>query len=325
MILYHEGSLHLKDTILWMDAVQHQELSFVSHPYGKQMVSHEKIIATRQTIELYKKFVLKGRSIGALQMPFFRNFSIGNLTLSLFPSGHTPGSAQLMVKKSGHRILYSGHFNVHPNLLCDEIHFPSTDTLIIDTTYGDPRFIFPPRKKEEENLVQYVSQRNQLGEHLLILAESYGKAQYIMMLLRELDIPIYLQNRVYEYTQVLKQLGYPLPTAKRFRSNLSKPSIIIYPLKQYNRFIDLSGEVKVIGLSGEAAVDQEIFEKNYQLDKSFILSDHSDFKGIIEYIRLVNPEKVYLLPGRTEQLIKQLKKLKIESKELAKPLQRSLF
>lgn len=258
-------------------------------------------------------------------MPFFRNFSIGNLTLTFYPSGHTPGSAQLMIKKGGKKILYSGHFNINPNALCDEIHFPAADTLIVDTTYGDPDYLFPHRHQEEKRFIQYVRQRIQAGEHVLVLAEPYGKAQYIIQLLQQLDTPCYLQNRIYEYTQVLKQFGYDFPRVKRFTSKLTEPSIIIYPFKQHHRLPEISGELNVVALSGEAAVNQKEFEKSYQLDKSFILSDHSDFKGIIEYITLVNPTKVYLLQGRTEKLLLKLKELKFDAQELVKPLQRSLF
>ena len=102
MFEHHRGGLHLKDTLLWFDAEQPRELSFVSHALVPGAFDHEKIICTDRTARLLRAMTIaygRGRRAHQPQVlvtPFRRTFAIGNLSLELFPAGYVLGSASLM-------------------------------------------------------------------------------------------------------------------------------------------------------------------------------------------------------------------------------------
>ncbi len=328
MIEYADSSIHIKDTILWLDAVKKRGLSFLSHSHSEQMNTyHDRIIATKTTIEFYKKFVLKDVPLNALQMSYFRKFSIGDLTLTLYPSGHVSGSAQLFVKVKDSKILYSGHINNRLNPTCDEIYYPTADTLILDSTYGSNEYIFPKRDIEETLFLTYVQKNLDNGYHIVILTNPFGKAQYLISILNSLQKPIYLQNRIYQYTQLFKnEKIVDLSFIKPLTSKLSNPSILIYPFEQFEKIPFTKGEYKKIALSGEALF-KDSFHSKYFLDESFVISDHADFNGLIEYVKFVSPSKIYIMPSKTDakSLKQHLKELKFEVEELLKPKPKSLF
>ncbi|MBN2694614.1 hypothetical protein JXR93_08125 [bacterium] len=328
MIEYADSSIHIKDTILWLDAIKKRALSFISHAHSEQMNTfHDRIIATKTTIEFYKKFVLKEVPLNALQMSFFRKFSIGDLTLTLYPSGHVPGAAQLFVKVKENKILYSGHINNRVNPICDEIYYPTAETLVLDSTYGSEEYIFPKRDVEESLFLKYVKKELENGYHIVILTNPFGKAQYLIDLLNRLQKPIYLQNKIYQYTQLFKsEKIIDFSFIKPLTSKLSTPSILLYPFEYFEKIPFNRDEYKKIALSGDA-IFKDIFHSKYILDESFIISDHADFNGLIEYVKFVSPSKIYLMPSKTEsKLLKQhLKELRFDVEELLKPKPKSLF
>lgn len=326
MIEYQDSSIHVKDSILWLDATKKKGLSFVSHAHSEQMsVDHDKIIATKETIEFYKKIILKGKPLNALQMSYFRTFSIGDLTLTLYPSGHTPGAAQLLIKKNETKILYSSHINIQNNMLCDEIYFPKADELIMDSVYGNIKYQFPEKEKEEENFKNYVSEQIKKGFFIIILANPYGKSQYIIKLLEKLNISIYLQNKIYQHTQLFKIFGINFTNIKPFINTIKEPSVILHPYENINKILMEKKNIKIISLSG-LSVDKDYFHKLYNLDESFILSDNSDFNGLLQYIKIIKPSKIYLLPGRNSLSFREiLKDLKYNVEEFVTSKPKSLF
>ncbi|NHJ33063.1 MAG: hypothetical protein FK732_09375 [Asgard group archaeon] len=48
-------------------------------------------------------------------------------------------------------------------------------------------------------------------------------------------------------------------------------------------------------------------------DKGFVLSDHADFKGLLETVRTVNPSRVYTLHGFSQQFADELESLGYET------------
>jgi Cft2 family RNA processing exonuclease len=47
--------------------------------------------------------------------------------------------------------------------------------------------------------------------------------------------------------------------------------------------------------------------------KTFIISDHLDFKGLVEFIESVNPKKVYTFHGFSIELADYLNKIGIKA------------
>ena len=65
---YH-GGLHLRDTILWMDAVEARSICFVSHAGVAGAQEHQKIISTAETAELLRSLAAthgRGRKVRSI-------------------------------------------------------------------------------------------------------------------------------------------------------------------------------------------------------------------------------------------------------------------
>ncbi len=325
MINYIASSLYIKNSVLWLDAISKKELSFVSH-IDKLVTPHTRIIATKETIAFYKKFFLKGEPLNALQLSFFRKFSIGGLNITLYPSGYSYGASQILVKKDNKKILYSGSINNRQLAFCEEIYYPSADILVMESTYGNSKYDFSSYKDEENKVKNYVASELQKGNNIVIFISPLTKPQYIINLFNELTAPIYLQNKIYQYVNHLRDYNLDIKPVRSFVTSIDKPSIILYPKNNHNKFPLFSDNIKKIMLTGNA-INKDELNKKYNLNESFTLSSHADFKSLIQYSELVKPSKIYLLPSKNDnnELIEELRGKRFNVEALNNPTPKKLF
>ncbi len=138
------AGLHLTGTSLWLDAHRKSELSFVSHAHSDHIARHERVIATSPTMRLMSHRL--GPMAAALPVPYNRPFDLVPLRIELLPAGHILGSAQIRVTRmDGRRIVYTGDLNLAPSLTAEAAQVAECDILIIESTFGHPKYCFPPK------------------------------------------------------------------------------------------------------------------------------------------------------------------------------------
>ncbi len=70
--------------------------------------------------------------------------SVHGLDLMLLPAGHIFGSAQLFLETDQGSLLYTGDFKLRPGRSAEQAEWRQAETLIMETTYGLPRYRLPP-------------------------------------------------------------------------------------------------------------------------------------------------------------------------------------
>ncbi len=114
-----------------------------------------------------------------------------NLTVQLFPAGHLPGAAIiLLTDTSGDRpqtFLYTGDLSLANSRLTDglkleELRGLSPDVLLIEGTYGTDRL--PHRRQLETQLMEKLDRALESGQSVLLPVPVLGLAQEILILLR---------------------------------------------------------------------------------------------------------------------------------------------
>ncbi len=122
-----------------------------------------------------------------------------NLTVQLFPAGHLPGAAMILLTDtsgdgsgdgSGDRsqtLLYTGDLSIANSRLTDglkleELRGLAPDVLIIEGTYGTDRY--PHRRQLETQLMEKLDDALEAGQSVLMPVPAVGLAQEILILLR---------------------------------------------------------------------------------------------------------------------------------------------
>ncbi|HDD72761.1 MAG TPA: beta-CASP ribonuclease aCPSF1 [Candidatus Aenigmarchaeota archaeon] len=133
--------------------------------------------------------------------------------LTFHPSGHLLGSSMihLHIGEGLHNILYTGDFKFGPSRLFNPAttQFQRVETLIIESTYGAPEDVLPPRREVEEKLLSIINNTMKEGGKVLIPSFAVGRAQEIMTILAQsgFDYPVYMEGMVWAATAI--HTAYP--------------------------------------------------------------------------------------------------------------------
>jgi putative mRNA 3-end processing factor len=297
-VVSERGAVLLGDSVA-CDAFDDRPLRVVTHAHADHLVglrrslkSCDKVLMTRATRDLIR--VVNGSlplDAGSVQLlDYGETFEYGDERVTLVKADHILGAAQVLVEDSvGRRVGYTGDFRVDgtaPLVDCD--------TLVVEATYGSPWFKRAFKVDVRELLVSMVEKN--LRQGTVYVFGYYGKLQEVMQILRRADVsvPFVMPERVFHVSKIceahgMQVGGLTLSTAKEGRDLLDEdlPCVAFYHMNTRGKVGLQNSRICVSGWEFRSPCRQ-IGEREHLV----ALSDHSDFSGLIEYVRRSKPKRV---------------------------------
>jgi putative mRNA 3-end processing factor len=315
--------LHLTGTALWLDATRKSELSFVSHAHSDHIARHERVIATAATLRLMEHRLGKVKS--ALLVPYRRPFQLGQLWIELFPAGHVLGSAQIrVIREDGLRIVYTGDLNLTPSLTAEPAEIAECDVLVTESTFGHPRYRFPPKERVLEQVEAWISQVRARGELPVLLGYPLGKSQEVIRHLTDRGFAVRAHRSIHELCHLYEELGTSVGDVRRFDGTLHPDEVGFFPPHAVKgRALGHLGRIRTAVLTGWAQ-DPGI-ARRYGADDAFCISDHADFSQLVTYAKATGAEEVVCVHGFAEELAQALRADGIDARKVGALQQLELF
>jgi len=278
---------------------------------------------------------------------YHKPFKVGNFKITYFDAGHIPGSAMIFVESKGTNILYTGDFNdIKTRLLekCEQ-NLPKVKNLIIESTYADREH--PDRKREEKEFVRMVDDTISNNCPAIISSFAVGRAQEVLLILANhgISCPIFIDgmakkattiiNKYKKYLREPEELEEALKLVTYVKGNMRKRLVkeaacIITtsgmlnggPIVNYIKRLYKNERASLIltgwqmeGTPGRILLEtgRFIYEK-IDLEvkmkvRRFDFSAHAGRKGIFEFIKRVNPEKIFCVHGdHTQEFAEELRR-----------------
>lgn len=276
-----------------LDPTIKSDLAIVSHAHSDHLKAHNKIIATSPTLDLarlqYKRFIDH-------PLNYDTEMAIGPATVELKSAGHMLGSSQIIVEFYDEKIVYTGDFKFEKNLTCPRAEAHRCDTLLIDTTYGKPRYKFPPLEECRQRLLEFVDRQLRAGITPIILAYSFGKSQEVMKILSDNGIEFEAHSLAYQAALIYIKHGVEINGLYEFGERPSGDKTVIMP-PNFLRYADTRGwnRFKTCFLSGW--VIDKYQGRSGSNGYGIPFSDHASFEDIIKYVEIARPRKIYTLFG----------------------------
>ena len=286
---------------LWLDAHEPQvQKVFVSHAHSDHIAEHKEIILSAPTAKLMQIRLPGRRREHVLNFGEQRHFKFDNagFDLTLLPAGHIFGSAMSLIEAEGQKLLYTGDFKLRPGLSAEPCEPEPADILIMETTYGRPKYVFPPTAPVLKGIVRFCQEALDNGETAVLLGYSLGKSQELLCELGESGLPLMLHGAVFNLTQIYEQFGQCFPKYERYEAGSARGKVLLCPPQVVNSaMLRNLGKIRTAILTGWAVDPNCRFR--YQCDAAFPLSDHADFPSLIEFVKRVGPKKVSPGPCRS--------------------------
>ena len=292
-------------------------LRVVTHAHTDHMVG------LRQSLRTSEKVLMTGATkdlIDALRGPLFlmsgyvetldydKTLQYEEEHVTFFRADHILGAAQVLVEDAeGTRIVFTGDFRIDQTPVLD------SDVLVMEATYGNPSCKRSFGRNVSNLLVSLVEKGLKHGT--VYVFAYHGKLQEVMQILHNAKVkaPFVVPERVFHVSKVCERHGMRLGrltlSGEREAKELvetNSPYIGFYHMASGSKVGSGSFRIYVSGWEFDSAC-RKVSEKKYVV----ALSDHSDFNGLIQYVRRSKPKLVItdnFRVGHAQALAKEIRK-----------------
>lgn len=302
----YKYGIYLKKIDLWIDASKPKAFAICSHAHADHVSQHANILATPETAALIRCRFGTHYAKSYLELPYGCWHHRGDYAISLHPAGHVLGSSMVLIEHKKERWLYTGDFKFRENRCCEAINIPQADYLIMETTFGLPKFRFPNNAQIASQIHQFCDQAFRSKKTPILLAYSLGKAQEALAYLKTRSEPIYLHPSIAKVNQVYRQCGYELPTTQNIESVDDTPGILLMPPAAYKAVKRPKAYTTAL-LSGWGIEASAPYRR--KVDTVIPLSDHADYPDLLELVARVAPKKIYTTHGYQQEFAASLRRM----------------
>ena len=324
-VRYQRG-VYLPAHDLWLDPQDNQPFAFVSHAHSDHIGMHKEVILSSVTSRLmYARLPDRRRREHRLEFGQTATDIRPGLRVTLYPAGHIAGSAQSHIESDDGTgsVLYTGDFKLRPGLSAEPTGWTHADTLIMETTFGLPRFAFPPTEDVLAQVVKFCQEAIEEDVVPVLFGYSLGKSQEILVALARAGLPAMLHGAVYKMTEVYRELQPNFPHFERYDADaLAGKVLICPPSANQSRMLQKIKARRTAMLTGWALTPGAVHR--YQTDACFPLSDHADYPDLLRYVELVKPRRVLTLHGYAAAFARDLRARGVEAWALSEENQMEL-
>lgn len=316
-----------QDNGLWLpqigwrlDATQAAPQCLVSHAHADHIARHREVVCTRTTARLLQHRLGGRRTLHALPYGQPEQLTL-DCTVTLHPAGHIFGSAMILLEHERHgRLLYTGDFKLRRSQAAEPCEPQRADILIMETTFGLPRYVMPPAEETEAAIVEFCRRALADGATPVLYAYTLGKTQELVRLVGGAGLGVMVHPQAWQLTRLYEELGERMPPYAEFDARRHPGHVVITPPGA--PLLDWINPKRTAAVTGWAL--DSATKYRYGCDAAFPLSDHADFNELLAFVDRVQPRLVFTTHGFAREFAATLRARDIEAWALGKTNQMEL-
>jgi Cft2 family RNA processing exonuclease len=296
--MFHwDRGLFLTAAGLALDVPRRQKLGFISHAHSDHTAAHELSLCTPATAALFRH--RRGERHRTRDMPYGKPIELGDFRLTTYPAGHCLGSAMLLAERDDESLLFTGDFKLGPSATCAEAVLPRADTLIMESTFGRPRYRLPPREETIAELIELVKTILAAGAAPVVHAYALGKSQEVSKILSDAGIFVQQHPTIFAVTEVYRDCGVEFNNVSCYAGNW-QPGSAVVTLPRGMKSFRLAGLPHVVSIAVTGWAADPSTKYRQRVDHALPLSDHADFDQLLETAERVAAKNIYCTHGPRE-------------------------
>jgi putative mRNA 3-end processing factor len=235
--------------------------------------------------------------------------AINSISLSLHPAGHILGSSQVRIEENGRVVVVSGDYKTAADPTCAPLEPIRCHEFITETTFGLPIFKWPKTEDVLSDINSWWQENQMEGRTSILFAYALGKAQRIIASLDESIGPILTHGAIEKFLPCYRNAGIHLPPTRYVGEIEDKKnlvgSIVIAPpsADNPNWMRKFPNRVRAFA-SGWMRIRGN--RRRRSVDRGFVISDHSDWDGLLQTISATSAKKIGVSHGYTTEMARWL-------------------
>ena len=308
--------VHANGAVLHLDPKRTTGTSVVTHGHTDHLTPDAHM--TPPTLDFLR---IRRPARSGKALPYGKEAEVAGLRVRLHDAGHIFGSAMVEVLHEEGSLLYTGDFNPVQGFTTGKAEPRACDTLVMESTYGDPRFDLPPRELVLESLEAWALSRLVKGP-VALGAYPLGRAQELIALANRASLTPVVSPEIAALTSVYNAHGHDLAYAvagtERAREMASQ-ALHIVPREWLKRDHDFARGLRA--QKGSAAYlsgwcHRYSYFGAYDIDAQFALSDHASFRDLLAFAEATKAKRVYTMHGAASALAHELRKKGMKAEPL---------
>lgn len=289
--------LHVPAADLHLDARWAPGTVFVSHAHSDHCSEAERIICTPETAALH---AARRGSRSAVALSFGDTMRCGDADLVLHPAAHCLGAAMIEVRTADGVLVYTGDYKLRPNPFSPPSHVPPCDVLVMECTFGEPRYVFPADDQLVRELCAFVHQALADDATPVVLAYALGKGQEALHHLTSHGFDVTLHGAIASMCQLHVDLGYPFPgpgTWTRYRrGEVGRRVLLTTPGTRKTTMVQSLDRRRIVHLTGWA-LHPGAHNIYRDCDLVLPLSDHADYDELVRTAYESGARQIFTVHG----------------------------
>jgi len=268
---------------------------------------HGSVLATAETLQVMRLRLGDGAGERQQELAYREPLQIGDVRVTLYPSGHVLGSAQVLLEHKDLRAVVSGDYKRRADPTCEPFELLACDLFVTEATFGLPVFRHPPAQGEIGRL---LASRAAFPERShLVGVYGLGKCQRVIALLRQAgyERPIWLHGALKATCDLYQQLGVelgPLALVGEAEGRLAGEIALCPPSALKDRWSRRLAEPVTALASGWMRVRARARQNGVELP--LVISDHADWPELITTIEETGAGEIWVTHGREDALVHQI-------------------
>jgi Cft2 family RNA processing exonuclease len=205
-----------------------------------------------------------------------------------------------VVESAEGRLAYTGDYKLRPNPFSPPVTIPRVDELVMECTFGEPRYRFPPDAELWGRLDAVVRETLAEGAVPVVLAYALGKGQEALWHLTRAGHPVMLHGAIANLCALHERLGHAFPgpgTWTRYVRGATDGHVLLTtPGTRRTAMVQKLPRKRTILLTGWA-LHPGAWNIYKDVDLVLPISDHADWDELVRTAVESGARKVWTVHG----------------------------
>jgi Cft2 family RNA processing exonuclease len=296
--MFHwDNGLFFNRPRLGLDVRRRQPHGFISHAHSDHIGPHELAYCTPATACLYR--LRMGAHRRCVEITYRKPFRFGDVQLTFYPAGHCLGSAMVLIEGDHGSLLYTGDFKLGESATAERAELPRADVLVMESTFGKPRYRMPPRCQTIARLLTIARDAFADGCTPVLHAYPLGKSQEATKILTDAGIPVLQHPAIFAVSQAYIACGVNLGDVRLYDAKLLPGRAVITMPSRWREF-RLAGIRRPVTIAVTGWAMDSPTQYRWGVDHALPLSDHADYDELLQAAEQVGAEQIYCMHGPRE-------------------------
>ncbi|MEI7038042.1 ligase-associated DNA damage response exonuclease [Fulvimonas yonginensis] len=248
-------------------------------------------------------------------------FLLGEVRVSLHPSGHMLGSAQVRMEHEGRVAVVSGDYKREPDPTCAPFEPVPCDVFVTESTFAWPVYRWPPMAQVLDELLAWWDDCARRRVPAVLFCYALGKAQRLLAeMASRVDRLVYLHGAMLRLVELYREAGVAMPPTRPLAEDargaaLAGELVLAPPYAAGSPWMRRFPNASTAFASGWMRIRGNRRRRGF--DRGFVVSDHADWGGLLRTVAQSGAKRVYVTHGDGDVLVRYLREQGYDAQPLA--------